>query len=167
MHPSIDTFEQILEENKHKIFRICRIYAVAPIEPQDLFQEVAYQVWKAFSSFQGKSSIDTWIYKIAINVCLRSKMKLDKSNNKMDRFESIQFIPVQSDTDHDDQEKYQFLRDCISFLNEIESSIIIFYLEELSYKEIAHITGLTENHIAVKMKRIKNKLFDCITPKLH
>lgn len=167
MGNSLDTFEQILEENKHKIFRICRIYAVAPIEPQDLFQEVAFQVWKSFSSFQGKSTIDTWIYKIAINVCLRSKMKLDKSNNKMDRFESIQFIPVQTDTDDDEQEKYQFLRDCISFLNEIESSIIIFYLEELSYKEIAHITGLTENHIAVKMKRIKKKLFDCISPKLN
>ena len=167
MDNSLDTFEQILEENKHKIFRICRIYAVAPIKPQDLFQEVAYQVWKSFSSFKEKSTIDTWVYKIAINVCLRSKMKLDKSNNKIDRFESIRFIPVQIDNDDHEQERYQFLRDCISFLNEIESSIIIFYLEELSYKEIAHITGLTENHIAVKMKRIKKKLFDCITPKLN
>ncbi len=59
------------------------------------------------------------------------------------------------------------LRECISTLNESDQSIIILYLEELPYKEIAVITGLSANHIAVKMKRIRKKLLDCITPKLH
>ncbi len=76
-------FEQVLEKNKNKIFRICRIYAVLPLEPQDLFQEVIFQIWKSLDSFKGQSSIDTWVYKITINVCLRSKMKLDKSNDKI------------------------------------------------------------------------------------
>ncbi len=91
---SESNFEQILEDNKHKIYRICKIYSVAPLEPQDLFQEVVFQIWKSLDDFNYKSSIDTWIYKIAINVCLRSKIKFDKSNNKTERFESIHFTPM-------------------------------------------------------------------------
>jgi len=161
------TFIQILEDNKDRIYRICRIYAVSPIEPQDLFQEVVFQIWKSFSTFKGKSSISTWIYKIALNVCYRSKMKLEKDNRKMVRLESIQFEPAESTPDKGQQENYQALLDCISSLNESDQSIVILYLEELPYKEIAVITGLTENHIAVKMKRIRKILFDCITHKLR
>jgi len=160
-------FEQVLEENKAKIYRICRIYAVAPIEPQDLFQEVVFHLWKSLPTFKGKSNISTWVYKIALNVCHRSKMKLERKNGKTVRLESIQFTPIASPLQEDQQERYQLLRQCISTLDESDQSIIILYLEELPYKEIAVITGLSANHIAVKMKRIRKKLLDCITPKLH
>ena len=159
-------FTEILEDNKEKIYRICRIYAVAPIEPQDLFQEVVYQVWSSFSTFKGKSSISTWIYKIALNVCHRSKLQLERKNHKMVQLESIQFVPVESIPDKDQQDKYQALHDCISSLNESDQSIVILFLEELPYKEIAVITDLTENHVAVKLKRIRKLLFNCITHKL-
>lgn len=159
-------FEQILEENKNKIFRICRIYATPPIEPQDLFQEVIFQIWKSLDNFKGKSSIGTWVYKITINVCLRSKSKLDKNNNKTDRFESIHFTPIEKEVDVSEQEKFRYLKQCIATLNEVDTSLIVLYLDDLSYKEIAAITGLSENHIAVKMKRIRKKLFECIAPKI-
>lgn len=169
MHKRKDNkyFEEILERNKYKIYRICKIYAIPPIEPQDLFQEVVYQIWKSIDSFKSKSSIDTWVYKIAINVCLRSKMKLDKNYKKTDRFESIHFTPIEKEIDTAEQEKLKYLKACISALNETDTSLIVLYLDDLSYKEIAVITGLTENHIAVKMKRIRKKLFECITPKIN
>ncbi len=159
-------FEQILEENKNKIFRICRIYATLPIEPQDLFQEVVFQIWKSLERFKGHSSIDTWVYKITINVCLRSKLNLDKINNKTERFESIHFTPIEKEIDVSEQEKFKYLEECISTLNETDTSLIVLYLDDLSYKDISIITGLSENHIAVKMKRIRKKLFECITPKI-
>jgi RNA polymerase sigma-70 factor (ECF subfamily) len=160
-------FEQILKENKDKIYRICRIYAVSPIEPEDLFQEVIYQTWKAISTFEGKSSISTWIYRIALNVCLGTKKEIEKKNGKMVRLESIQFEPASSVPDRSQQEKYKALHDCIYSLNEKDQSIVILSLEELPYKEIAKIIGLTENHIAVKMKRIRKVLLNCITYKLR
>lgn len=159
-------FEQILEKNKNKIFRICSIYATPPLEPQDLFQEVIFQIWESLNRFKGKSSIDTWVYKITINVCLRSKLKFSKSNNKTDRFESIHFTPVEKEIDASEQERFNYLKQCISTLNESDTSLIVLYLDDLSYKEIALITGLSENHIAVKMKRIRKKLFECIAPKV-
>ncbi len=160
------SFENILEDNKHKIYRICQIYSVAPIEPQDLFQEIIFQIWKSLDSFKGKSSINTWIYKIAINICLRSKTKYDKSNNITDRFDSIHFTPVEGGLSTSELEKYQHLRECITSLNESDKSFVVLYLDDLQYREIALITGLSENHIAVKMRRIRKKLFECIMPKI-
>lgn len=167
MSNSPATFDQLLKENKHKIYRICRIYAAIPIEPQDLFQEVVFQIWKSLPNFKGNSSIDTWVYKITLNVCLRSKMKLDKSNQKTIRFDAILFTPVTETLDPFEEENFVYLKECIATLNESDTSIIVLYLDELSYKEIAQITGLSENHIAVKMKRIRKKLFECITPKMN
>ncbi len=160
-------FEKILEDNTDKIYRICRIYAVLPVEPQDLFQEVIYQIWKSLPGFKGNSSISTWVYRIALNVCLRSKLKLERSSTKTVHLESIQFTPVTETRDETETLKYKLLRECISTLNDSDTSIVILYLEELPYKEIAAITGLTENHIAVKMKRIRKTLFACIAPKLN
>jgi len=160
-------FEELLEDNTDSIYRICRIYAVSPVEPHDLFQEVVYQIWKSLPGFKGNSNISTWVYRIALNVCLRSKLKLERSSTKTVRLESIHFTPVADSGNETETLKYKLLRECISTLNDSDTSIIVLYLEELPYKEIAAITGLTENHIAVKMKRIRKLLFECIAPKLN
>jgi len=94
-------------------------------------------------------------------------MKFDRSNTKTDRFKSIHFTPVAKEIDASEQEKFKFLKECIATLNGVDTSLIVLYLDDLSYKEISVITGLSENHIAVKMKRIRKKLFECITPKLN
>ena len=161
-----ETFEKLLENNKEKIYRICTIYAIYPLEPQDLFQEVLFAIWKSIPNFKGNSSIDTWVYRVTLNVCLRSKQKSEKTSRKTLQLESIQFVPAAPLMDDSQQEKYNALTSCISKLNKENASIVILYLEGLKYKEIAEITGLTENHIAVKMKRIKKVLLNCITKKI-
>ncbi len=159
------TFEQVLEENKEKIYRICKIHAVSPIEPEDLFQEVTFQIWKALPGFEGRSGINTWVYRITLNVCIRAKNNFNKTNDKSVRFENIHFQPIAINPDKDLEKKYKALQECINTLSKTNQAIVIFSLEDLAYKEIAKITGLTENHIAVKMKRIKKELLDCIISK--
>jgi len=85
----------------------------------------------------------------------------------MVRLESIQFEPVSSVPDTIQQEKSEALHSCIHALNEIDQTVVILSLDGLSYKEIVNITGLTENHIAVKMKRARKALLSCITTKLR
>ncbi len=164
--PEEQNFRKILDSNKDRIFRICKIYAVSPIEPQDLFQEVVFQIWKSISTFKGKSNINTWIYKITLNVCSRYKMNFENGNNNTVRLDSIEFKLAEAPQDTHQEERYKALRYCISLLKESHQSLIILHLDELAHKEIATVTGLTENHIAVKMKRVREILLNCITPKL-
>ena len=159
-------FSKILDDNKYSIYKICKIYAVSPIEPQDLFQEVVLQIWKSLPNFKEKSSIKTWIYKITLNVCTRKNSRLTKERMESISLESIEFKLSELPDDVDLQEKYKALYDCISYLEVTDKKIILLYLEELRYKEISKITDLSENHIAVKMKRVRAKLLKCITPKI-
>lgn len=159
------SFKKILDDNKYSIFRICKVYSVPPIEAQDLFQEVIFEIWKSLPNFRGKSNINSWVYKIALNVCIRSKNQLIKRGNTV-RLESVEFKTSEIIPDTDQNEKYNALHACISSLEESDQSLMVLYLEDFSYKKIAEITGITENHVAVKMKRIRKKLLNCITPKL-
>jgi DNA-directed RNA polymerase specialized sigma24 family protein len=93
-------------------------------------------------------------------------MQLESLNNKTTQLEPVHFKLSETIPDEIEEIKFKALRKCVSFLNAADGSIINLHLNELSYKEIAEITDLTENHIAVKMKRIKKQLLDCITPKI-
>ena len=159
-------FEQLIEENKDTIYRIASSYAQSPLEPKDLFQEVLYQIWKSLPSFEGKANIKTWVYRITLNVCMRSQMKLKKIDDLTIGIDSIQFTPADHAKTETETEKHLALQSCIAQLKKADQSVLILYLEDLNYKQISEIIGMTENHIAVKMKRIRKKLFDCITPKI-
>jgi RNA polymerase sigma-70 factor (ECF subfamily) len=161
-----NSFETILESNKSRIYRICKIYAVSPLEPQDLFQEVVFQIWKSIDSFKGNSHIDTWIYRIALNVCSKARLKSEKKEKLELRLSSIEIIPATEADDEGMKAKFEALYECMNLLKEIDQSILVLFLEELPYKEIADILGLSENHVAVKMKRIRASLFECIKPKI-
>ena len=75
-------------------------------------------------------------------------------------------MATEEDSTYKEDERYKLLRECISGLNPTDTSLLVLHLEEMPYKEIAEVTGLTENHIAVKMKRIRKRLFDCMKPKM-
>ncbi len=160
-------FEKVLLDNTDRIYRICRIYEQPPLQAKDLFQEVVFNIWKSIGNFKEQAEISTWVYRIALNVCMRSKLTLEKRNQKTFSLESIKFEARAENGGEEEEERYRALHECIADLKESDQSIVILYLEELSYKEISTITGLSENHIAVKMKRIRQKLFECISPKIN
>jgi len=157
------TFLNALEEHQHKLLRICTVYAKDDDDTKDLFQEVLVNIWKSMPSFKGTSNIGTWMYKITLNICLRLKTKEIKKQKKLLRMDSHAINIYKTDTSEDGQlEQLLQLRNCIKKLNEADRAVIALYLEELPYKEISSITGLTENNIAVKIKRIKTKLSNCL-----
>lgn len=116
-------------------------------------------------SFKGNSNIGTWMYKITLNVCLRLKTKEIKKQKKPLRMDSrainIYKTEITEDGQNEQREQFGQLRSCIKKLNEADRAVIALYLEELPYKEISSITGIVENTIAVKIKRIKKKLLNC------
>ena len=156
-------FLSALKENEDKLYRICSIYSDCNEDSKDLFQEVLVNIWKSMSSFKGNSSVGTWMFRIALNVCLRFKSKYTKNQNRFIRLDSVTISNIGSEkADTNSNEKLLALRKCVKKLNDGDKAIVALYLEGLAYREISDILGLSENHIAVKIKRIKSKLFNCI-----
>jgi RNA polymerase sigma factor (sigma-70 family) len=153
-----DQFLKILSGSKNTIHRVCNGFANSPGDAEDLFQEVLLQIWKSLPGFRGASSQNTWVYRIALNVCLQEQhrhAKRTKAIQARQREETLSVLPGQD-------EQYEQLYTCIRRLNSTDKGLIMLYLEDMSYKEIGEITALSENHIAVKIMRIKQKLFTCI-----
>ena len=156
-------FLSALKKNQDRLYRICSIYSVSNEDSKDLFQEVLFHIWKSMNSFNGNSSISTWMFRIALNVCLRFKSKYAKTQKRFIRLDSMTISNLGTEESNGkDNEQLIALRKCVKKLNEGDKAVVALYLEGLAYREISDILGLSENHIAVKIKRIKSKLFNCI-----
>ena len=160
-------FLTALEQNQQRLLRVCSIYAGDADDKKDLFQESLINIWQSMPSFEEKSSLSTWMFRITLNVCLRLQTKQGKKRDLFRKLDSLTIEPVHDEeTSQDEQDRLIKLRSCIKKLNDADKAVIALFLEELSYKEIADITGLTENNVAVKIKRIKMKLLNCINEML-
>lgn len=145
-------FEELYNRYGPKVFRLCLGYVNDKDQAKDLTQETFIRVWQNMDKFRNESSIGTWIFRIASNVCLR---QLDRSS-KMIRAE----VPAQLEDKKEEHlsEQLEILYKCIATLEETERLIISLVLEELPQKEIAAITGISESNIRVKIHRIKQVL---------
>jgi RNA polymerase sigma factor (sigma-70 family) len=158
-----NTFLKALEQNQQKLLRICSVYAEDADDKKDLFQEALINIWQAMPSFESKSSLSTWMFRITLNVCLRLQSRKEKKRSHFANMNSITIENIKTDdTNDEDHERLIQLRSCIKKLNDADRAVITLYLEELPYKEISEITGMTENHVAVTVKRIKEKLLNCL-----
>ena len=156
-------FLSALEQNQEKLFRICSIYSEDDEDSKDLFQEVLIHIWRSMNTFRGNSSIGTWMFRVALNVCLRFKSKHTKNQNRFIKLDSITIDNFSSIENREaENEKLNSLRKCVKELDESDKAIVALYLEGLLYREISSVLGLSENHVAVKVKRIKSKLLNCI-----
>lgn len=167
---SIDeqAFARLIEVNKQRIVRICRIYAYSLPDQEDLFQDICFQIWRAMPNFKGHAHLNTWLYRIALNVGMRYQQK-NKKQRKITHNEGIlqwEHSPVpNAATQLEQQEQKERLYAAIRNLKETERAVIMLHLEELSYEEIAEITGLTKTNVGVKINRIKKRLLQLLTPK--
>lgn len=159
-----EEFIKILEENQQRIHKICGMYTTTSEDCKDLVQEVILNIWKAYPNFEGRSEINTWIYRIILNICLKKRFYQQKEQRVIS-LDGLQFEPMSELNDSDD-EQFLALKSCIAQLDFSDRAIIILFLEDMAYREIAEIIGISENYVAVKIKRIKKKLSACLKTKL-
>ncbi len=147
-------FLKIIDEHQNIIHKISRLYRNSKEDREDLFQEIVLQLWKAFPNFRQESKVTTWMYRIALNTAIAVFRKKNvEVELKVDIPEK--FHPSDANEISENEEKmYSALRK----LNDAEKAIISLYLEDYSYREIAELTGISENNTGVKINRIKNKL---------
>ncbi|HET6559062.1 MAG TPA: sigma-70 family RNA polymerase sigma factor [Prolixibacteraceae bacterium] len=150
-------FLTIITENQGIIHKVCSIYCNSEEDRRDLFQEILVQLWKSFPSFRSESKFSTWMYRVALNTAITSFKKDKRQPDKSGiPFENLHLPEELYDTGAEDQ--IRMLNKAVSQLTGIEKSIILLFLEDKKYEEIAEITGITQNYVRVKMNRIKKKL---------
>jgi len=134
------------------IAKLCRAYTNNQEDFEDYYQEVCLQIWKNHSNFKNQSKWSTWVYKITLNVCM-CMLRKEKSTY-------TGFLPEPNEVQNTafKNENVNLLYDAIKKLNEVDKAVILLYLEEKSYKEIAQIMGTNFNTIGVRINRIKERL---------
>ena len=152
-----EQFRKILAEHRPLISKVCYMYASDNDTFKDLYQEVMINLWQGFARFRGECRLSTWIYRLALNSCvsyLRTMRRHTEGAVSIDTMADVSAIE-ESRTD-DLQEMYSL----ISSLNPLDKALIMLWLEEKPYDEIAEIMGMSRANVASKLHRIKARLIE-------
>lgn len=153
----IDTekaFIEMIRENERIIYKVCSFYISDEYPLADLYQETVCNLWASFPKFRSDSSFSTWVYRIALNTCI-SGMRKEKRKPQSSSISGLQeLLPAPESINNQVTEMYKLIYQ----LKSLERAIVLLWLEDKSYQEIADITGLTVSNVATKLKRSKEKL---------
>ena len=145
-------FSRIIKQHKSTIYTVCYMFSKDADEVNDLFQEVLINLWKGFTSLQGRSDLSTWIWRVSLNTCISCERK-----KKLDTVPLSMEINLFEDQDEDSQQ-IQLLHKRIHQLKPFDRAIVLLWLENLSYEEIGAIVGITAKNVGVRLYRIKEEL---------
>ncbi|RQO35481.1 RNA polymerase subunit sigma-70 [Chryseobacterium sp. KBW03] len=151
-----------IEQHKGILFKISKMYMTEKDDRDDLFQEITYQLWKAFPSFRGDSEFSTWLYRIALNTAIIF-LKSEKRRSFITNEDFSNQMIVQEDYDYRKEDRLVEMYKAIHQLNPIDKAFIFYYLEDFSGKQIAEQMGISEGNARVKMNRAKTKLKDILS----
>lgn len=154
-------FTAHIEQNRGIIFKVIRLYVNDAEDEKDLFQEIVFQAWKSYPRFDGRSKFSTWLYRVGLNTVLTFKRR----PAPVDRVDDLERVGGVS-TPHERQEATEALYQAIRQLNEVDRMIVTLHLDGYENEEIAGISGLTKNNVAVRLHRSKETLMDQLKDKV-
>ncbi len=149
-------FIKIIKAHQGLILKVATLYTNSIQDKEDLYQEIVFQLWKSFDTFNEASKLSTWMYRVAMNTAIYNlkSTKRQVTTIPLDP-ETMRFADV---SDKADEERLQLLYELIQRLNLLEKGIMLLYLEGKSHQEIAEIIGITPSNVGTKISRIKEKL---------
>jgi RNA polymerase sigma-70 factor (ECF subfamily) len=153
-------FITLIDANHARLIRICRFYERESEAQEDLYQDILFQIWRSRHRYRGEAKADTWLYRIAVNTALthvRSSVNRRKHLGEIAEDTEPTFSPDFA-RNMDQQAQQAALYQAIENLSRLDRTLILLYLEERSYREMAHITGLSEGNVGVRINRLKKKL---------
>ena len=147
-------FTKMVKEYRKTIYTVCYFYSKDTEEVNDLYQEILINLWKGFEKFRGESSLKTWIWRVSLNTC---------NNQERKKKSSVQTIPLSIDIDlyNDDDvqsKQIQMLYDRINRLDVFDRAIILLWLENMNYQDIADVVGISVSNVTTRLFRIKEQL---------
>lgn len=136
--------------------KICRLYCDHPADREDLYQDILLNAWKSFAFFRGESKFSTWLYQVGINTAM-SKLRKKAIAVMPDELPE-KVLERAEERGCDNADELALLYKALHQLNGTDKTIALLYLDQLSYREIAVITGLAEAAVGMRISRVKEKL---------
>ena len=145
----------MVRENRSTIYTVCYMFSNDQDEVADLFQEVLINLWKSLPSFEERGDVRSWIYRVSLNVCI----SLDRKKHRHKTVPlTMDIDPYEEAETNKNSRQMGMLRQRIARLGQFDRAIILLWLENMSYDEIAAIMGITVKNVSVRLYRIKEEL---------
>ena len=153
-----EQFLLMIEQNKGIIYKIANSFKKDEDDKKDLVQEIILQLWRSFASYDARSKLSTWIYRVALNVAIAYYRKEKRKNVLIAPITESILAFEEDEPQTEKEDNLNLLQQFISELKELDRALILLYLEEKNGKEMAEILGLSETNIRTKTNRIKEQL---------
>lgn len=154
-----ERFAALFEQHRGIVFKVVNTYSFNPDDRAELAQEIAVQLWRAFRSYDAQRSFSTWMYRIALNVAIsqvRSRTHKERHSVALD--ESLHDVAEANGSHHESDQQVRALHAFIAQLDALNRALLLLYLEDQSYRQIADILGISETNVATKLSRLKQRI---------
>lgn len=150
-------FQKLIEEHKGILLKVARTYCQNEDDRIDLIQEMSIQIWRSLDKYKEQCKISTWMYRVALNVAISFYRKNAKRHENTDPLNEELFQITEPDN-QETEAQLVLLERFIQELNDLDKALMLLYLEDKSYFEIAEILGISPSNVGTKISRIKGKL---------
>ena len=148
-------FESWIDAHKAILFKVARVYGDTPADREDLFQEIALQLWHSVEAYRGDCAATTWIYRVALNTALawrRKERTHGQGRQDIEAARALLIAPSARDP------RLEWIYERIAELDEANRSLALLMLDGFSYREMSQILGLGESNVGMRINRIKAAL---------
>lgn len=154
-----EQFQALLDAHRKIVFKVANTYCRHSEDRRDLVQEISAQLWKAFPGYDAQRSFSTWMYRIALNVAIsfvRSHSLRERHSTSLDE-QALDVVDENVSVPESD-ERVRALQTFIERLDVLDRALLLLYLDENSYRDIADVLGISETNVATKISRLKQRL---------
>lgn len=151
-------FTRLVREQKSTIYTVCLMFSDDNDEVEDLVQETLINLWKGYDSFEGRSEVRTWVWRIAMNTCISADRKRKKRKTETSSLETIGVSTEEVNNEGQDDKQIRLLHERIHKLGVFDRAIVLLWLEDMSYEEIGQIVGISAKNVSVRLVRIREQL---------
>ncbi len=153
-----ERFSDLLEAHRRIVFKVANTYCWDPEDRADLSQEIVAQLWRAFSAYDPRRPFSTWMYRIALNVAISSVRRRGREARTVPFDEAAHDTADHRRPDPEADERIRALYQVIDRLDPLNRALLLLYLDEHSYREMAEILGISETNVGTKLNRLKARI---------
>ena len=154
-------FLELVNENRNRVLKVCRVYAWNSADQDDLYQEILFQIWRGLPALKEKQFANTWLYRVAINTAISFVRKRTIRSDRIvyvEHADLTRAIESRQTTEENSDDRIANLYIAIFQLDPLEKALVTLFLEDFTYEQMAEVPGINANNVGVMLHRAKKKL---------